>query len=112
MIISIIIFAWPLLLFLYKFWRFFTYVKINLPCGSFKVKRVFRYDMNVMTRIVSNEFFAGGTVPSDVMEALYRQYGPQSWQGGKNMFHTCCVGMYLWLKRRLRPNEWYKSHWV
>ena len=57
-------------MFFYHLFKYFTYVDIELPCGSFKVRRMFRYDMNVMTRIVSKEFFSGGNVDVNMLNRI------------------------------------------
>ena len=103
--ISIIVFLWPVLHFLYKLFRYCTYVKVKLPCGTFEVKRAFRYDMYVMTRIVSKEFFNGGKVDARNMKALYERYGPLSWDEGRNRVHSALIGLKVWTKRYLTPNK-------
>ena len=98
-IISIVLFIWPFALAFYKLYRYYTWARVDLPCGSFKIKRAFRYDMNVMTRIVSVEFFNGGNVDPEIMEALYRRYGPISWKQGKNRLETFRFALLAYLRR-------------
>ncbi len=111
LIISFFAFLYPIGMFIYELFRYYTYVKIELPCGSFKIKRIFNYDINVMTRIVSKEFFSGGEVDSEVMEVLYMKYGPLSWQS-KNIKQAAWKGGVLWILRIIRSKTWYKSPYI
>lgn len=111
LIISFFAFFYPIGMFFYELYRYYTYVKIELPCGSFKIKRIFNYDINVMTRIVSKEFFSGGDVDSEVMKVIYMKYGPLSWQS-KNQTQALWRGVYLWFIRIIRSKSWYKSRYI
>jgi len=108
-LMSVIFLIWPVGLFLYKLFMYYTYVQIKLPCGSFKVKRIFRFDMNVMTRIVSKEFFDGKNVDAEVMQALYKQYGPLSWRKCSTWLQTHLQGVVFWVARRINPDGWFLS---
>ena len=109
--ILLLIFIWPIILFFYHLFKYFTYVDIELPCGSFKVRRMFRYDMNVMTRIVSKEVFSGGNVDDEVMRVLYMKYGPIFWQCEGGFIKQLIVGWVLKLKRLSGYKRWYESKW-
>lgn len=104
-VIPLLIFLFPVLSLGYKFWMYYTFAKIELPCGTLKVRRIFRYDMNVMVRIVAKEFFNGGTVDAETMKELYRKYGPLSWDEGRNFAERCWMGVKVWLKRFFAPNR-------
>jgi len=68
----------------------FTYKDIELPCGSFKLKRLLKKNVPVIIRIVQHEFYSGGQVPDDVLKEIYRKYGAVSWeespQKGRNFW--------------------------
>ncbi len=104
-LISILVFSWPTLQLAWKCFRYFTFVDVKLPCGTFRVKRAFRYDMYVMTRIVAKEFFDGGKVDAENMKALYKYYGPLSWDVGHNYVHSVWLGLKAWCKRYLTRNK-------
>ena len=104
-IFVLLIILFPVAILFWNLFRYCTYVKISLPCGSFRVRRVFRYDMNVMARIVKKEFYGGGNIPPEVMKELYRKYGPLSWDTGRNYICNCWLGCLTWLKRCLFPNK-------
>lgn len=63
-------------------------MKVKLPCGTFEVRRASRYNMYVMTRIIAKEFFDGGKVDAENMKALYKYYGPLSWDVGCKRYLT------------------------
>ena len=104
-LISFLVFFWPLSQLLWKIFRYITYVDVKLPCGTFRVRRAFRYDMYVMTRIVSKEFFDGGKVDAENMKALYKYYGPLSWEEGRNRIHNIWLGLKTWCKRYFTCNN-------
>ena len=104
-LIAFLVFFWPLSQLLWKAFRYFTYVEVKLPCGTFEVRRAFRYNMYVMTRIVAKEFFDGGNVDAENMKAMYKYYGPLSWDAGRNHLHSVWLGLKAWCKRYLTPNK-------
>ena len=110
-LISFLVFFWPLSQLLWKLFRYVTYVNVKLPCGTFRVRRAFRYNMYVMTRIVSKEFFDGGKVDAENMKALYERYGPLSWEEGRNKFHSIWLGVKTWCARYLTSNKFRMKQW-
>ena len=90
--LAILAIIWPISLFFYKLWMYLTYTSIELSSISFKVKRAFSSDMNVLVRIVSKERYGGGNVPNEVMEELYMKYGPISWRYDGNRFCSLLTG--------------------
>ena len=111
LIISIGIFFWPVLLLCVKLFRYLTYARVYLPCGTFRVRRMFRYDMNVMTRIVAKEFFDGGIVDAENMKVLYKRYGPLSWAEGRTWFGALWNGLNAWGVRYLRFDGYKLKKW-
>lgn len=119
--LAILAIIWPISLFFYKLWMYLTYTSIELSSISFKVKRAFSSDMNVLVRIVSKECYGGGNVPNEVMEELYMKYGPISWRYDGNRFCSlltrfCSFWIGLWLyllrminRRLLWSNKWYDA---
>lgn len=96
--LSIALFSWPIVLLLYKLFGL-IFLRVVLPCGSLKVRAAFRFDMNVMTRIVSKEFFGGGVVDAVTMKILYKRYGPLSWEYSENRALNLWRGLCLWCDR-------------
>lgn len=111
LIISIGIFLWPSLLLLYKLYGLF-YIRVYLPCGSFKVRAMYRYDMNVMTRIVSKEFFGGGVVDATIMATLYKRYGPLSWEASDKRWQNLWRGFCTWLDRVFFYGLRHRKRWL
>lgn len=119
--LAILAIIWPISLFFYKLWMYLTYTSIELSSISFKVKRAFSSDMNVLVRIVSKERYGGGNVPNEVMEELYMKYGPISWRYDGNRFCSSLtgfcsfwIGLRLYLlrminRRLLWSNKWYDA---
>ena len=104
-IIPLLIFLCPAISLGYRFWMYYTFANVKLPCGTFRVRRIFRYDMNVMVRIVAKEFFNDGQVDAETMKELYRKYGPLSWDDGRNFAERCVFGLKVWVKRFVTPNR-------